>query len=160
MTEIGFLSKVEVLKGLEQDHLEAILALCIEEEYNKGDELFAQNANADHLWAILDGQVDLHFGGPDFSSNKKATVASIRPAMSFGWSCLVAPYLYRSSAIAASDTCRTIKMTKDPLKSLMQKDEILGYRIMTNLTNVIARRFHQLQNELAKHRGDDIISNW
>ena len=160
MTGLDFLGKVEVLKGLDQDHLSAIQAICVEEEYKQGDQVFAMGAEADALRTIVEGRIDLHFEKPGHHGTDKRTITSIGSSMSFGWSSVVSPYRYRSSAFVVSKTCRVMKIGKEALNGLMEKDKALGYRVMMNVATVIARRFNQLRDELAKYRGDDIISNW
>jgi len=160
MVGLDFLSRVEVLDGLDEDRLAAIQAFCAEEDFGMGDRIFSQDSQADHLWAIVEGRVDLHFARTDRSLLRQEAVTSIGASMPFGWSCMVEPYRYRSTAYAASSSCRVVKMAKENLAGLMKEDTKLGFTVMSNLTAVIARRFHQLQDELATQRGNNLISNW
>lgn len=160
MIGLGFLGKVEVFRGLNADHLAAIQACFVEETYTKGDRLFTQDAEAGHLWVVVEGRVDLHFEKPDRYALEKAVITTVTETMPFGWSSVVEPFKYRYSAFAAGNTCRVIRIEKEHLTGLLEEDTKLGYTVMSNLTTVIARRFHQLQGEMAKHRGDEIVSNW
>lgn len=160
MIGLDFLGKVEVLKGISDDHLVALQACFVEETYANGDRLFTQDAKADHLWIVVEGRVDLHFEKPDRYALEKEVITSITETMPFGWSSVVEPFKYRYSAFAGGDVCRVIKIEKEHLSGLLGKDARLGYTVMSNLTTVIAGRFHQLQGEMAKHRGDEVISNW
>jgi CRP-like cAMP-binding protein len=160
MIGLDFLGRVEVLKGLGEDHLAAIQACCVAETYTKADRLFTQDAEAGYLWIVVEGRVDLHFEKPDRYALEKAVITTVAETKTFGWSSVVEPFKYRYSAFAASNTCRVIKIEKEHLAGLLEKDTKLGYTLMSNLTSVIARRFHQLQSEMARHRGDEVISNW
>jgi CRP-like cAMP-binding protein len=160
MIGLDFLRKVEVLRGLNDDHLAAVQACFSEETYKKGGRLFTQGAEVGHLWVVVEGRVDLHFEKPDRYALEKNVITTVSETMPFGWSSMVEPFKYRYSAFAASDTCRVIKLEKEHLAGLLENDSKLGYRVMSNLTVVIARRFHQLQGEMAKHRGDEVTSNW
>jgi CRP-like cAMP-binding protein len=160
MIGLDFLGKVEVFRGLSEGRLAAIQAHFQEESYPEGDRLFTQDAEAGHLWVVVEGSVNLHFERPDRYALEKDVITTVTETMPFGWSSVVEPFRYRYSAFAASSTCRVIRLEKEHLSGLLKEDTQLGYTVMSNLTTVIARRFHQLQGEMAKHRGDEIISNW
>jgi hypothetical protein len=43
---------------------------------------------------------------------------------------------------------------------LFEDDALLGYRVMSKVMVVVGQRFHQLQDEVARRRGYDIINRW
>jgi hypothetical protein len=53
-----------------------------------------------------------------------------------------------------------MKVKKDSLIKLFESDAAIGYQVMSKLLSVIGTRFHQLQDEVAKRRGHDIINRW
>jgi hypothetical protein len=80
--------------------------------------------------------------------------------MPFGWSSLVPSHKYRLSAHSASRTCKTVRIPKGRLLQLFEDDAQLGYKIMSKVMIVAGKRFHQLQDEVARRRGHDIINRW
>lgn len=160
MEKLDFLEKADIFNGLNRDQLAVVKDCCAEEEYQKGDRLFDNGEDANHLWIVMEGQIDLHFDRRVSSILKNKTISSLKPAMPFGWSGLVAPNRYRFSAYSATSTCKVVKIEKNDITQLFEKDSRLGYLVMSNLAKVVANRFHQLQSELLKHRGDHLSSNW
>lgn len=88
------------------------------------------------------------------------TISTLTEGMPFGWSSLVPPNKYRLSAHCASRSCKTIKISRDRLLQLFEDDAQLGYRVMAKVMIVVGQRFHQLQDEVARRRGYDIINRW
>ena len=64
MSGLDILEKVEIFKGLNHDQLNAVKKGGREKEYLFGDRLFAEGEDADRIWLVLDGQVDLRFDLP------------------------------------------------------------------------------------------------
>ena len=154
------LKNFEVCKGLDNGQLTAVQACCQSVKYQHGDRLFAKGENATHLWMLIQGSVELHFDLPGKTALGKDIISTISRGMSFGWSSLVPPNIHRLSAYVASDGCTLFKAERQALLDLFEKDAVLGYKVISNLSSVIARRFHQLQDKLAKQRGDQVLSNW
>lgn len=160
MQGLDLLEKADIFNGLDKDHLADVKDCCVEETYQKGDRLFEHGKNANHLWIVMEGQVDLHFDRKLGSALEAKTISSLKPGMPFGWSGLVPPNRYRFSAFSASDTCKVVKIERNDITQRFEKDSRLGYVVMSNVARVVARRFHQLQGELLKSRGDHLSSNW
>jgi len=43
---------------------------------------------------------------------------------------------------------------------LFEKDPVIGLEVMSYLMGAVGQQFEQLQDEIAKHRGHEIMSNW
>ena len=87
-------------------------------------------------------------------------VYSSLPNMTFGWSSLVPPHKYRLSAYCGTRTCKVIKVERDALINLFAQDAQIGYKVMINLLSVVGSRFLNLQDEVARQRGSDIMNQW
>ena len=70
--------------------------------------------------------------------------------MTFGWSSLVAPHKYRLSAYCATKSCQVIQIKREKLIELFKRDSKTGYLVMSNLVEIIGRRFRRLQDSAAK----------
>lgn len=159
MISLDFLEKVEVFKGLDDDQLTAVQGCCQEQEFDRGDKIFAHGENASRLYAVMSGQVDLKFEPPGGTAQDK-TLSSISETMAFGWSSLVPPNKMTLSGYCGSRKCKVATFDRDQLIQLFEKDKRLGYLVMSNLAAVVGSRFHKLQNEIAKRRGEEMMSNW
>ena len=160
MATLEIMEKIEAFKGLDKDQLKQIQEYCKRRDFKKDEKLFTEGDDAIELWIIIDGEIDMRFDLPGRPTSKSNTIATITKFQAFGWSCFVPPYKYRLSAYCSSSTCKTIKIKKDRLEKLFKKDTGIGYTFMSYLVNVVGVRFHQFQDEVAKRRGEDIISGW
>lgn len=147
MTHVAFLSSAQVFGSLNEEQLKAIDPFCMEKAFSKGKRIFSEGENADHIWCVKEGQVDLRFDLPGRKSSKENTISMRMEKMIFGWSSLVPPYQYRLSAYCASDVCKVICAEKKCLIQLFDRDKIAGYKFMSSLIEVVGMRFHQLQEK-------------
>ena len=149
MLILYFLKKVDIFKGLDDVQLELISTGCHEKEYQAGDRLFAEGENADRVWIVMDGRVDLRFDLPGRSSTEENTIFSITAGNTLGWSSFVPPYQYKLSAYCATRSCKIVQINKEHLTDLFEKDNRLGYQVILNLAGVASMHFHSLQKSAA-----------
>ncbi len=147
MTHITFLKSAQVFESLNEGQLEAIDSFCREKLFSKGKRIFSEGENANHLWCVKEGQVDLRFDLPGRRTSAENTISTRKEKMIFGWSFLVPPYKYRLSAYCASETCKVLRVDKKSLLQLFERDKIAGYKFMSSLIEVVGIRFHQLQEK-------------
>ena len=160
MISLDFLENVEVFKGLNDNQLTRIQKCCQMVEFSRGDKIFGTGEDPQYLWVVSEGQVTLHWELPGRSALPEPTISRLSETMIFGWSSLVPPYKYRLSAYCETRACKVIKIDRDALTDLFDQDAELGYRVMNKLLSVVASRFLNLQEEVAKQRGSDIINQW
>jgi len=128
------------------------------------EKIFSEGDPANHLWIVVEGQVDLRFELPNHSTTNKNTVATItaqsNESKTFGWSCFVPSYTYRLSAYSSSRSCKIIKIRKESLLKLFDNDVEMGYHVMAFLVKTVGYRFQQFQEKIVKVMGDEIFSGW
>jgi NADP-reducing hydrogenase subunit HndB len=149
MSGLDVLDKVDIFKGLNQDQLNAIKKGGREKEYLYGDRLFAEGEDADRIWLVLDGQVDLRFDLPGRPSSEENTIFSITAAQTLGWSTFVPPFKYALSAYSATKTCKILQINKDHLLECFEKDPRMGLVFMTNVAGITSMHFDLLQESAA-----------
>ncbi len=149
MVNIDFLKKAEVFKGLDDDQLTAVQGCCDIMEFQGGAKLFGEGDDADYLWIVMEGQVDIRFDLPGRPTSEDNNISSVSETMTFGWSSLVPPNTYKLSAFCASRTCKVVRIEKKCLTDLFEKDSRTGYQVMRNVTVVVGRRFQNLQETAA-----------
>lgn len=150
MNGLEFLQGVAVFKGLSDSQLAAIANHCREMDFRQNAKIFSEGDDATGLWIVKQGRVDLRFDLPDRPTSTKNTISTISEYMSFGWSSLVAPHKYRLSAYCAAKTCQVIQIEREALVERFKQDSKIGYVVMSNLVEVIGRRFRQLQDSALK----------
>ena len=160
MISLDFLENVEAFSDLDDDQLTAIQGCCEIAEFKRGEEIFAAGETPEYFWVVLEGQVNLTWDAPEGPHLPENTITTLSEGMPFGWSSLVPPYKYHLSAHCASRSCKTVRIPTGRLLQLFEDDAQLGYKVMSKVMSVAGQRFHQLQDEVAKHRGHDIINRW
>lgn len=160
MTILDFLEKVDIFKNMNDEQLSAIQACSHIEDYKRGDCLFTKGEDSAHLWIVKSGQVDLRLDLSSGPEDKSSPISFISKAQTFGWSCFTPPYTYRLSGYCASRTCEVIKIEKNSLMALFEKDADIGYQVMSYLVDVVGTQFYQYQDEIARRIGKDIMTSW
>ena len=145
MRGLNFLEKVDIFKGLNKDQLKAANKGGREKQYLYGDRLFAEGENADRIWLVIDGQVDLRFDLPGRPTSEENTIFSISTRQTLGWSSFVPPCKYALSAYSATKSCNILQINKDYLLECFEKDPRMGLKFMTNVAAITSGHFDQLQ---------------
>ncbi len=160
MVTLDFLENVELFEELNDNQLTEVQKYCQVAEYSRGDKIFGSGEEPRYLWVVMEGQVTLQWELPGRSALPETTISRLSETMTFGWSSLVPPHKYRLSAYCATRTCKVIKIKRDALANLFEQDAEIGYKVMIKLLSVVGSRFLNLQDEVAKRRGSDIINQW
>jgi len=160
MITLEFLENVTVFRELNDDQLTKIQQHCQEAKFSRGDKIFGTGEKPEFLWVVMEGQVDLQWERPGRSSLPESTITRLSESMTFGWSSLVPPYSYSLSAHCATRSCKVMQVDRDALINLFEEDPEIGYKVMLQLLSVVASRFLNLQDEVARQRGSDIINQW
>ena len=160
MVNLDMMDKIEAFKGLDEDQLKQVHECCDKREFKQGDRLFSEGEEATGLWVMIEGAIDMRFDLPGRPTSKQNTIATITPYQVFGWTCFVSPNIRMLSAYCSTDTCKVLMIEKNRLERLFKKDTSIGFTFMSYLVNVVGLRFHQLQEEVVKRSGEDIISGW
>jgi CRP-like cAMP-binding protein len=155
MVDLDTLEKVEVFKDLDDRRLSAVSKCCTEVVFQRSEGIFKAGEEARHLWAVAEGRVKLE---AEPTSTLQANEVS--ETQVFGWPSLVWPHTYRFSASCAARSARVIRIDSRCLQALFEKDPELGYRVMSSLLRVMGDRFHQLQEEVVRRRGQDMMNQW
>jgi signal transduction histidine kinase len=140
-TNAEMLESFELLAGLPPQALERIGALAVEEHYAEGQALFSEGSPAQALYLILRGKVSLEkrvqLGRT--GTARQATIDVSGPWQAVGWSSLVAPYEYTSSAVCLEDTL-VLSVSGVELRQLMEEQPEAGYQLMGRAASIIRAR--------------------
>ncbi|MBN2031919.1 MAG: cyclic nucleotide-binding domain-containing protein [Deltaproteobacteria bacterium] len=155
MVHLEILEKVEIFRDLDDRRLGAVGGCCTEAAFQRGEEIFKVGEEARHLWAVAEGRVKLVSGSNSTLEEKEVSEGRV-----FGWPSLLKNRTYRFSAICAARSARVIRIDAGCLQALFEEDPLLGYKVMSGLVVVIGDHFHQLQEEVVKRRGQDMMNQW
>jgi CRP/FNR family transcriptional regulator, cyclic AMP receptor protein len=151
MISLELLRRYPFFAMLNEEQLKAIAMIAEEKTYPKDTLLVKENAPANKLTLLVDGDVDLIYSGGGEGAITNALVGSIAPGEMLGVSSLIEPYTYISSARATMPV-KVVEIDGNAVRSLMQADEQLGYILMRNVAAAVLERLKYTQVELAAAR--------
>ena len=168
MTEKNLLTEFKFFSNVTPESLEMISEKAEVLEMEAGDVIFHFNEPAEHLYGLLKGEVELSLVFTDrvlkteieyeeviqasiVDEDKLIVVDTVYPGQVFGWASLVGPGL-RTVTAQCTEASRVICIPAADLKAMFEKDNSLGYAIMTKLCHIISNRL--------KNRTDKLIETW
>ncbi len=161
MVDTEFLHRVEVFRDLGYAQLKAVQELCEEVEFGSAKRIFTEGEEARNLYAVLEGEASLYWGlDRGRTAMNEQSVTTLGAGASFGWSSLVPPSRYSLSAQSGGKGCRVLRIDREALLDLFEKDPEIGYRVMSCVLEVVSARFLVLQDEVARRRGSDLMNRW
>ena len=161
MASLDLLDRIETFKGLNDAQLTVLQGLSEKLKFNRNDRLVLQGEDSEHLWFVINGRVELRDDQPRQSSVAgESPISFISETEVFGWSSFMLPYKYRLSGYCSSRECEVIRMKKKNLIDVFEKDPEVGFTVMSYLLRVIGTHLHQLQDEIAQRKGQDIMTQW
>ena len=148
MINTDTLSKFSLFNGLPDALLKEIAALSKEVSAKKGDFVFREGETADKLHFLLNGSVALRV---KLTSRPESITVSFvsSPFQSFGWSGVVAPHHYTSSAECDEDSNLLI-IPAEPFMKLLEDNPEHGFTVMKRIAEIIADRLRNSRQALLK----------
>jgi signal transduction histidine kinase len=127
----------------------AIAELCTEETYDEGESLLIEDETAQKLFVIERGKVALEkkvqLGR--HSTPRNATINYIVPYNTTGFSALVSPFIYTTSAICV-EPARVIAVDGPSLRAYLDGHPVVGLKVMDKLSALIGDRYRQATGTL------------
>lgn len=136
--------KSELIEGLEDDEVVRLAAIGKRRPLKSGEYLFLLGDNAERLFVVSRGMIDLCFPLSFGGVIRDVKAESLSPGDTLGWSSLVKPYRFTMSARAAEDA-EVIGFSRTDLSRLFEDSPHSGYAFTKKLCEIIARRFLNLQ---------------
>lgn len=148
MITTNLLSEFGLFKGLPESLLKNIAALAEEVSVKSGEFIFREGEKADKLHFLINGSVALRVRLT--SRPESITVSFVSsPYQSFGWSGIVAPNHYTSSAECDEDSTLLI-ISAAPFLKLLEENPESGFKVMQRITEIIADRLRNSRQALLK----------
>jgi len=115
--------------------------------FEAGDLLFKEGDEADKLYLIINGNVAIRSA---VSNNDAITIQTVENGEILGWSWITAPYKYKFSARALSQT-EAIVLNGEGVRAECRMDPQLGYEVMTFMVRAVSARLEQTRVQLLNH---------
>jgi CRP-like cAMP-binding protein len=138
MPSVQTLQRFSVFAHLDHMPLQTMALLMREIEVSKGQPLFQEGEQATVLYMVVDGNVELEFklGRRD---NQPTSLEILGTGDMIGWSAWYRPMSILCSAVASTDAT-LLEVDSVKLRSLMEENSEIGYRLMSYAAQVIRRR--------------------
>lgn len=142
------LSQFNLFNGLPEAVLAELAAISTEISAKPGDVIFREGEKADKLHFLVNGSIALRV---KLTSRPESVTVSFvsMPYQSFGWSGIVAPFHYTSSAECDEDSTLLI-MPAEPFMKTLERHPESGFIVMKRVTEIIADRLRNSRQALLK----------
>ena len=134
----------DLLKGLAQVDVDETLALGSRISLAGGDELFRLGAEADCLYLVSQGRINLTLPMQVRGNDQDVLVEERNPGQTVGWSALIPPYRFTLRAAAPLAT-EVIALPRAALCDHFMRHPDVGYMVTLNLAAVIGQRLQLFQ---------------
>lgn len=137
-----------LFRGLDEGQMKKIMAIGKETTMKKGQQIFREGQNANGVYFIRKGSVELT---TVLDKDFELPISILRSSGDvFGSSALVPPYQYSLSAHCVKKGALFCMETKD-LRKLASEDHDIGWQIMTNLAAHFLERLKETRHEVKIH---------
>lgn len=136
---------------LEESQIQELAMLAEEVELKSGMAVFEEGQNADALYFLLEGSVDLYYKSEEKyrpQNKKEFLVGTINPGEVFAISALIEPYIYSATARVSRDG-KAIKIEANGLRALCNQDCKMGYTLMQQIAKAAMERLAYTRVQLA-----------
>lgn len=140
MIALEALTPCDLFAGLTGEELAEIAAITHEQSYEAGDLVCAEQEQAEALYILAEGCVQLHVRlRSPLEADGETTIDEVQPGRVFGWSSLVKQRRFTASA-RALEPSRVLVVDAGQLNALFDTHPHLGFVVMKQLAEVIASR--------------------
>lgn len=144
MNILEILKKLELFKDLTEAELDKVSRAAHPVAFEENQEIFHEKSQESHLYILTKGKVQI-LGALD--KTEFATVHMILPGKLFGEFAFIDGQP-RSATAVSIEQSEVLKVDREELYQLFEKDNRLGYIVMRNLSRILARRIRQTAHEL------------
>ena len=158
MVSVQDLKEFGLFKGIDDSELAKIVELCHERTLDEGTLYFVQGHKATELHLCRSGEVDIlvQLSEP---WGIEVIVYKAKAGDIFGWSSILEPHIYTSSAKCVGKT-EDIYIKASDLVNLFDENPHLGYAFMRNLGAIISSRLMEYRHKLSVELATIIRNEW
>lgn len=139
------LQSLEVFAGLSDEEIDLIIPICRTAEFFKGQVIIEDNSIGDDLYVIIEGEVSIQLEAitPHFD----IAISKIIAGQVLGELALIDNEPRSARATCLTD-CKCLVISGTELRSIFDKNPIMGYKVMTNLAKIICARIRKTNRRL------------
>lgn len=147
---VDFLAHSSLFENMDPRYLDWLAHQAVIQTYSPDGELFKQNSVADHLFFLIDGRVGLSYceEGGDRCVYLR-TMEGVGDVI--GWSALVDPRRYRTTAFAV-DSTHVVALPGQTLEKLCEQEPAVGVRVLRGILHAISSRLRLSRIRLVARR--------
>ena len=147
-------NEVDLFKGIDPEVMEEIANICSEEEYAKDTVLFEKGEEAESLYILEQGALNLVI-----KDGGSLIYSLTEPGEVFGWSSLVESGVYTASGVCATDL-KAVKIKREKLDKIFDRHPEVGFKVLKRLARVISQRLSNAYRDLLSARGQDTTPSY
>jgi CRP-like cAMP-binding protein len=142
------LSQFALFTGISNNDLSYISLLCSEVETKQGEVLFSEGQPAKYLYLLLDGAINLQI---QLTSRPEQIIVAVinQWGQSCGWSSIVAPNHYTSTAVCVA-AARLLVIDGSAFLQFMERNPAVGFRLLLRISGIISSRLRNSRVALLK----------
>jgi CRP-like cAMP-binding protein len=143
MVSTDWLKKTELFGTLSESQLNILLSHSSVESFAEGKIIFRQGDEANHLYILIEGMVDLSVKTEekvDFLTSKLE-----KEGAAFGIPSLIEPFRYNLTATCLKAS-KVLVIHAGRLKMDMEKDSKMGMEIMKKLVSIYFHRLNEMRS--------------
>lgn len=137
-------SQGELFRDLSGEGVQRILAIGKGQTLGTGQYLFLLGDQAEALYVVRSGKLELCLPIPLHGQAKDIVVESVGVGQALGWSALVKPYRFTMSA-RASEPSEVVGFARDDLQQLFAAEPGLGISVLTRVSEIVGIRLITFQ---------------
>jgi len=143
------LRRSEIFRDLTDADLVAIAQFCHEETYREGEVVLAEGAAAEVLYIVERGKLALEkkIQIGRHSTPRNATIDYVDQGKIAGFSTLVSPHSYSTSAVCIEPT-RVIAVDGPALRAYLEAHPAAGLKVMNVLAALVSNRYRHATDTL------------
>lgn len=151
MISTEILRRYPFFAGLTESQLKAVAMLAQEASYPKDSTIFEECGEANRLFLLLEGSVDLYYRSQEEfhpTVTKNFFVGEINPGEMFGTSSIIEPFELNATARNPVD-CRLVEIDAVELRKLMVGDLDLANKLLLAVVKTLKERNGAMRVQLA-----------
>jgi len=138
--------EIDLFKGIDFNVMNKIADICTEENYTKDTVLFKKDDEAECLYILEEGTVNLVI-----QNGGTLTFNLTEPGEIFGWSSMVESAVYTASCICGTDI-KAVKIERKKLDKIFILHPDVGLKILKRLGGVFSKRISSVYQDLLSAR--------
>jgi len=143
MVSTEWLKKTELFGTLSESQLSALLSHASVESFPEGKVIFSQGDEANHLYLLIEGRIDLSFKTGekiDFLTSKVEKEGAV-----FGVPSLIEPFRYNVTATCLNPS-KIFVIDAARVRMEMEKDPRMGMEILKKLVAIYFNRLNEMRS--------------